>query len=128
MKHLFLTLFLLMSGSSWAQWSPVAIDVDGTIFNFDYSTLRKDGELRKIWTLSNFVEKDPNGVMSSRVRMEYDCKNELQRFLSFKLFSDRNATGKVIESGDISSSWKDIAPDTAAWKLMQTACKKAQLK
>jgi hypothetical protein len=41
MKPLLLTLFLSMSGSSWAQWSPVAIDVDGTIFNFDYSTLRK---------------------------------------------------------------------------------------
>lgn len=114
---------LLISGSSWAQWSPVAVDVDGTIFNFDYSTLRKDGEIRKIWTLSNFVEKDPNGVMSSRVRVEYDCKNERHRFLSFKLFSDKNATGVTIDSGDIPSLWKDIAPDTAAWRLMQTACK-----
>jgi hypothetical protein len=121
-KNLILSLFLI-SGSSWAQWSPVAVDVDGTLFNFDYSTLRKDGELRKIWTLSNFVEKDPNGVMSSRVRMEYDCKNERHRFLSFKLFSDKNANGVTIDSSDIPSPWKDIAPDTAAWRLMQTACK-----
>ena len=121
-KYLILSL-ILISGSSWAQWSPVAVDVDGTIFNFDYSTLRKDGESRKIWTLSNFVEKDPNGVMSSRVRMEYDCKNERNRYLSFKLFSDKNAKGMTIDSGDFPSPWKDIAPDTAAWRLMQTACK-----
>lgn len=121
-KYLILSL-ILISGSSWAQWSPVAVDVDGTIFNFDYSTLRKDGEMRKIWTLSNFIEKDPNGVMSSRVRMEYDCKNERNRYLSFKLFSDKNATGITVDSGDIPSPWKDIAPDTAAWRLMQTACK-----
>ena len=123
MKKSLILSILLISGSSWAQWSPVAVDVDGTIFNFDYSTLRKDGEIRKIWTLSNFVEKDPNGVMSSRVRVEYDCKNERHRFLSFKLFSDKNATGVTIDSGDIPSLWKDIAPDTAAWRLMQTACK-----
>ena len=128
MKNLVFIFILIVSTSSWAQWSPVAIDVDGTIFNFDYSTLRKDGDLRKIWTLSNFVEKESNGVVSSRVRMEYDCKNERQRYLSFKLFSEKNATGVVIESGDIPSSWKDIAPDTAAWKLMQTACKIKQLK
>ncbi len=123
MKNLVLIFLFFASSPSWSQWSPVAVDVDGTLFNFDYSTLRKDGDLRKIWTLSNFVEKDPNGVMSSRVRMEYDCKNERHRFLSFKLFSDKNATGVTIESGDIPSPWKDIAPDTAAWRLMQTACK-----
>jgi hypothetical protein len=123
MKKCFTTLILLMSFSTWAQWSPVAVDVDGTIFNFDYSTIRKDGELRKVWTLSNFVEKDPNGVMSSRVRMEYDCKNERNRYLSFKLFSDKNANGVTIDSGDVPSPWKDIAPDTAAWRLMQIACK-----
>jgi hypothetical protein len=66
--------------------------------------------------------------MSSRVRMEYDCKNERHRFLSFKLFSDKNTTGLTIEIGDTPSSWKDIAPDTAAWKLMQTACQTKQVK
>jgi hypothetical protein len=123
MKKSLIFSILLIGGSSWAQWSPVAVDVDGTIINFDYSTLRKDGELRKVWTLSNFIEKDPNGVMSSRVRMEYDCKNERNRYLSFKLFSDKNAKGMTIDSGDVPSPWKDIAPDTAAWRLMQTACK-----
>jgi hypothetical protein len=123
MKNLVFIFLFCVSFSSWAQWSPVAADADGTIFNFDYSTLRKDGEVRKIWVLSNFVEKDSNGVMSSRVRMEYDCKDERHRFLSFKLFSDKNATGVTVDSGDIPSPWKDIAPDTAAWRLMQTACK-----
>ena len=123
MKHLVFSLLLFTSASALAQWSPVVVDVEGTIFNFDFSTLRRDGELRKVWTLSNFPEKDPNGVMSSRVRVEYDCKNERERYLSFKLFSDKNAKGVTIDSGDTPSSWKDIAPDTAAWRLMQTACK-----
>jgi hypothetical protein len=123
MKKILVLSMLLMSTSSWAQWSPVAVDTDATVFNFDFSTLRKEGELRKIWTLTNLLEKDANGVLSGRMRMEYDCKSERHRVLSFRMFSELFANGIVLKEGNTPTPWSDIAPDTAAWKLMQTACK-----
>ncbi len=123
MKKTLLLSILLISGSSWAQWSPVAVDIDATVFYFDFSTLRKEEESRKIWTLSNFLEKDSNGVLSGRMRMEYDCKSERHRVLSFRMFSEKDAKGIVLSEGNNPTPWNDIAPDTAAWRLMQAACK-----
>ena len=41
--------------------------------------------------------------------------------LHVRLFKDHQLYKSILE--EAFKQWKDIAPDTAAWRLMQTACK-----
>jgi hypothetical protein len=131
MKHLVISLLIFTSTSLLAQqWTPIATSVDGTVSNLDLATLRKEGDIRRVWVLENFSEKKPSmflsdssGVFSIRYRMEYDCKNERHKTLSYTFFTEKEAKGTVSSKSDLPSNWVDIAPGTAAWKLMETACK-----
>lgn len=131
MKHLLISLLIFTSTSLLAQqWTPIATSVDGTVSNLDLSTLRKEGDNRRVWVLENFSEKKPSmflsdssGVFSMRYRMEYDCKNERQKTLSYTFFTEKEAKGTVSSKSDLPTNWVDVAPGTAGWKLMETACK-----
>ena len=131
MKKLLITLLLISSSALQAQqWTQVATDVQGIVYSFDWTTLRKEGNLTRIWALENLPEKKPSmllsdstGVFSYRYRMEFDCKNERQKILSLSSFSEKDAGGTVISRADFPGPPADIPPGTVAWLLMETACK-----
>jgi hypothetical protein len=131
MKKLLITLLLIASSALQAQqWTPVAKDVEGTVSSLDWSTLRKEGNLRRIWSMDNYSEKKPSmllsdstGIFSSRFRTEFDCKNERQRTLSYTAFSEKDLGGKNMQQNDSPGFFVDVAPGTVAWKLMEEVCK-----
>ena len=131
MKYSLITLLIFTSTTLHAQqWTQVATDVQGIAYSFDWSTLRKEGNLTRIWALENLPEKKPSmllsdstSVFSYRYRMEFDCKNERQKILSFSSFSEKDAGGKVISRNDFPAPPADVPPGTVAWLLMETACK-----
>ena len=112
MKKLLITLLLTSSSALQAQqWTQVATDEQGTVYSFDWSTLRKEGNLTRIWALENLSEKKPStllsdssSVFSIRYRVEFDCKNEWQKILSFSSFSEKQAKGTVISKSDLDLS------------------------
>lgn len=53
MKHL-LALVMLIASPVWANWTLVTDNDSGTKFYIDYSTIRKDGNLRKVWEVTDF--------------------------------------------------------------------------
>jgi len=130
-KVFFISLFLIAVGPTQAQqWTPVVTDVEGTVYSFDWSTLRKEGSLRRIWGIENYAERKPSnllsdstGVFSNRFRLEFDCKKESQKTLSYSSFSQKNAGGPSIQKFNLPSYPVDIAPDTVAWTLMEAVCK-----
>jgi hypothetical protein len=134
MKYPLISLFIFTSNTLLAQqWTPIATSVDGTVSNLDLSTLRKEADIRRVWVLENFAEKKPSmflsdtsGVFSIRYRMEYDCKNERQKTLSYTFFTEKDAKGIVSSKSDNPTIWVDVPPGTAGWKLMETACKTKQ--
>jgi hypothetical protein len=48
MKNILLLYVLLLSGSVFAQWKPVAIDATGDVYSLDYSTVRKEGQIVRL--------------------------------------------------------------------------------
>ena len=123
MKNLLLIYVLLMSGFVFAQWKPVAIDATGDVYSLDYSTIRKEGQIRKVWLLWNFSQMQTGGGQSQRSRMEYDCKNERHKMISASTFTEKDANGSQVNQVIDATPWVDIAPDTVAWQLMKLVCK-----
>ena len=126
MKKLLLTLlvpFLLSTSSAWAEWVWVTSG-DRTDLYIDPATIRKDGNLVKVWEINDLKQRHKDGELSSRSRTEYDCKEERYRTLSFSVHSESMANGELIYNTSSVSPWQDVPPDTAVASIMKKVCVK----
>lgn len=125
MKKLLLTLLasLLLTGTAWAEWVRFGSDND-TNFYIDPATIRKDGDIRRVWELQNHKLRAEDGILSARFRSEYDCKQERYRILSFSTHSGPMASGATLESRIGSGQWRDIPPDSNSKDVLEKVCAK----
>ena len=123
-KFCLIAFVMMIASPVWAGWEYVDTEIESRRQYFlDFETLRKDGNIRKIWQLINFPKADEYGALSTRGRVEFDCKNETGQTLSFTVFSEQFANGKVLLQNNTASSKRDIAPETVSWTLLQKVCK-----
>jgi hypothetical protein len=90
----------------------------------DPATIRKDGNIRRMWELWDFKKRDKYGAMSGRWRTEFDCKLERYRNLGFSIHSDPMAGGTVLLTGGEDNTWMAIAPDTRGATALNIVCAK----
>jgi hypothetical protein len=125
MKKLFLTIALFLCLPVMADWKYIATESESeSDFFLDFETLRKDGNVRRIWQLVNLKSGDKTGWGSIRSRMEFDCKNETSQGSSTTSFSGKFADGKVIFQSNTPLAKFDLAPNTVGWILLKEVCKK----
>ena len=123
MKKLLLVGLMMLAGSAWAKW--VMYDRNESMtYYFDPSTVRKDGNMRRVWELQNFTKRDNDGVMSLRSRQEYDCKQERYRFLSGSTHTETMAGGEVLGTAGEDNDWTAIPPGAAVEIILKIVCAK----
>ncbi len=121
-KTLLLPLLLLVTGSAWAGWEKISTTADLYI---DPATIRKDGNLRKMWSIRDFKQRDKEGAMSIRTRIEYDCKDERRKILTISTHTEPMAGGTTIESyGEDPKGWVEIPPGSTDEIMLKIACAK----
>jgi hypothetical protein len=123
LKALLLLISVFTSSSSLAQWELYG-EVTEAFLYIDFSTVRKDGNLRKVWVLQDLKQRQKEGALSLRARVEYDCKGERYRYLSATSHSSQMAQGNVINSQTGLSDWIDVAPRTATEDSFKLVCSK----
>ena len=126
MKRLLLLLALLIAGSANADWVAIG-ETDNTTFYIDPTTIRKDGNLRKVWEIQDLKTRHKDGGMSRRVMLEFDCKAERYRALANSTHTGPMASGQTIHVGDYErypDSWSEIPPKTAAEFILKMVCAK----
>ena len=120
-KTLLLSFLLLATGSAWAGWEKLATTTDAT-FHADRATIRKDGNLRKMWELKNFKPRRKDGAMSELSRTEYDCKGERLMLLTLSGHTEPMGGGKVLFNDAPDPQWDEIAPRSVAAAFLKIAC------
>jgi hypothetical protein len=125
MKKLLLTLLtaLMLTGAAWAEWEKIA-ENDFAEYYIDRATIRKDGNLRRVWRLQDLKQRDKDGVLSRRFRAEYDCKQERDRILSFITHSEPMADGTILKLASMNNEWSDIPPNSIAEDVLKIVCAK----
>ena len=123
MKKLFLVSLMMLAGSAWAEWVMYEKSDSGT-FYYDPASIRKDGHIRRVWTLQSYSTPGDKGTMSSRVRTEYDCKEERFTNLYLSNHSEPMAGGEVLISGSPDTKWNYIPPGSIAETLLKIVCAK----
>jgi hypothetical protein len=124
MKYLLL-LVILIASTAWAGWTKVNSS-NGTDFYIDVSSVKAEGAKRTTWQLTNYSTPQSlvdDYYLSSRARVEFDCKEEKSRLLTITVFSMRNADGKPLLTSDEPTKWSDIAPYTTARGILNAVCK-----
>ena len=121
MKVLLLALTLLANGFAWADWVQVASD-DKVIFYIDPSTIRKEGNSRKIWELQDLKQSSKEGELSFRARVEYDCKQERSKIMFFSTHSGQMAWGNAIVNGPGDEVWQDVPPRSSSEIVLRLVC------
>ncbi len=124
MKKAILALVLVaVSSGAWAQqWVEVSANESGTVFYVDPTTIKKNGNLRRYWTVHNLAKADKDGDLSYRSLAEVDCKEERIRDLQADYFRAPMASGQ--RSGGLSSpnEWRYVAPGTSGESVMKFVC------
>ena len=81
MKKLFIFFVMLLAGSAWAEWVVFGETETATSY-FDPATIRKDGNMRRVWQLQDLREQGKIGEMSRRIRYEYDLNTTASKSAS----------------------------------------------
>jgi hypothetical protein len=119
MRKIFFVLLMAFSCSLWAEWEFLG-ETDSSSFFFDAASIKKEGEIRRVWAVSNTNIKDKGA--SERHLLEYNCKKEQVRFLSRTKFSEPMALGEALEVGNDISNWIYVAPRTVHESLLKRVC------
>ena len=123
MKKLFLVCLMMLAGSAWAEWV-FHSETSKANHYYDPATIRKEGNMRRVWELRDMRERMKNGSISLRLRTEFDCKQERSRILGISGHSGSMAGGTVLSTEGEENQWDAIAPGTVAETMLEIACAK----
>lgn len=127
MTRLLLIIFLFLSSApAYAEWVEVGITDKATVYA-DPDTIRRKGDLVKMWYLHDFKSTQTvlkKSYLSSRSQDEYDCTEDRHRALASTSFSGNMGSGKVRSSYSIKGKWEPVPPGTMTQTLWKVACDK----
>jgi hypothetical protein len=131
MRHFVLLLVgLLVFTEARADWVKLYDRGNYGIY-VDVNTIRREGNLAKMWYLSDLHKADTtaNGKQykSTKMQDEYDCKEELHRTLYLSAHSENMGTGdtiSVVSNPQIDKNWSPVPPKSVAKDMWNIACGK----
>jgi len=99
----------------------------GVDIYFDRVTMRRSGDLVKVWEMLDFKTAQVMGdtrVLSLQSHFEYDCKGARRRLLSSAGFSGHMGKTLIAETGNNPGAWQPAPPGTYPGELRKIACAK----
>jgi hypothetical protein len=123
-----ITLLLLSSGPAYAEWIKIVEnDQTGLTVYADPMTVRRDGDLVKLWALDDFMTiQTVEGISywSSKSQMEFECLEERARWLALAEFSGNMGKGEVVYYDATEGKWQPVVPESVGRMLWKAACGK----
>ena len=130
-RLILITLLVLSSGPAYAEWVAIGYSesLGGYTVYVDLDTIRRKGDLVKMWYLLDFETIQTvagDSFLSSKSQHEYDCTEERDRILALTMFSGNMGSGKVVYSSSDKDKWEwaPVQPDSISQTLWKVACNK----
>jgi hypothetical protein len=131
MKKLFLLLFsILISFNSYgewkfpenSEWTKLGYDDDASYY-LDFNTIGGGDRYVYYWVLFD-NETDTNGIKSSKINFQGDCKSFRVKALSFIFYKQPKGNGEGVISAPTSTNrdWIYAPPESAMGSILGTAC------
>ena len=112
---------LLAAAPVRAEWVRVG-ETEAAVHYIDAAMIRRDGNLRRVWTVQDMKETDPAGVRSIRALEEYDCLTGRFRYLSLTAHSAPMAGGEVVAAHVLDDNWTASLPGAKPSAIENIVC------
>ncbi len=123
-KAFLMILLAIISSSAMAQWVEIGKSENFIVY-VDPTTIRKSGNIVKIWSLHDY--KTAQGsipYMSSRLEREHDCIEKWGRQLFLAFYHKNMGRGGSIWKDAETRNWLPVASDTIKETVWKYACGK----
>ncbi|MFI5247916.1 MAG: surface-adhesin E family protein, partial [Nitrospirales bacterium] len=104
-RLLLMTILILSSGPVYAEWVSVGRNVEEGLTPYtvyvDLDTIRRDGDVVKLWALMDFrtIQTEPSpSHLSVKSQREFNCTDEHVRLLALTAFSGHMGSGEAVYS------------------------------
>ena len=98
MKKLILILLfstVMFSSSSYAEWTKMSENVDGTTYYVDYERIRKHDGYVYWWILSDYLKPTSQGYLSNQSYNQGDCTLFRLKSLSVSFHEKPSVVGEL---------------------------------
>lgn len=117
---------VVFSSSSHAEWVGLD-DSDTSTIYADSASVKVDGKLVKVWTLTNYKEIQTSGkdsYISMKVQRQYNCNDDLSRSLFIVSYLGHMGTGRSLEGFNVQNNeWRPVIPTSRNDAVLKWACK-----
>ena len=129
MKTLLLILsLLLITTNAYAEWIFYGQGVNGDIWFYDKSTVKRNGDKIRVWIYTNYSPNDEKAksfnMGSARTLDEIDCVNETMKTLALQHFTEQDLKGDMRNVPITNPTMNYIVPTSIYATLMKLVCKK----
>ena len=128
MKKL-LTIFTLVftmmfSSTSFADWTKVSKNVDGTTFYVDYERIRKHGGYVYFWGLADYLKPTKFGDLSSKRYQQGDCKLFRYKVLTYYFYKEPMGEGtpELAQPEGDTKNWRYSPPNSSIESILKKVC------
>ena len=127
LQALFLSAALLCNPAAQANtWTAVGLFDIGT-FYVDLDSVTHVGDHRKVWTSLDYRNPQTNQhskkpYKSTRMQMEFDCKEQKVRTLSLSYHTGVRLSGETLSTEGVIGPFEPVPPDTPIFKIMRWVC------
>ena len=128
MKKLILTFLfttLIFSSPSYAGWTEVDKNINGTTFYVDFDRIRKHDGYVYYWELGDYMKPDSQGVLSVKTYLQGDCKLFRYKILSDFFYTELMSRGTPIGSSNTpDEEWRYPTPNSSSENILKRVCTK----
>ena len=121
-KLLLILMLAVVSSSVMAEWVWVAADVDEVTYYADFDTIRKSGNMVKMWVMEDDKIAEKLDVLSAKHKDEFDCNKKQYRSLFYSLHSGHMGGGETLFIHNERGDWHTPHPDSIAADVLKFAC------
>tara|TARA_B110000503_G_C7060117_1_gene376273 strand:- start:579 stop:965 length:387 start_codon:yes stop_codon:yes gene_type:complete len=117
-----LTLSLMFSAGSSAEWTQVSESVGGVKTYVDFDRIRKVKGLVYYWDLRDLLEPSSAGDLSHKIYTKADCDTMRSMKLSFSAYNLPMAEGAANITFTPDPNWDYAQPDSVLEGTLQAVC------
>ncbi len=124
-NNLILFCLFLVPSFAYAEWTVYSRPDDMT-FYYDKSTIKTDGQYKRVWALIDFKEAKVNAAKKAYKSVTtywmLDCKQDRHKLLQLTQYSENMARGGVINTVTTPGDWEYVEPQTIGNSLHKITC------
>ena len=117
-----LTISLLFSAASWAEWTEVDESVHGDKFYVDLDSIKKVKGLVYYWRIRDLLEPSSTGALSFKSYWKVDCETMREMVLSFSWYKLPMAEGDALDTLTPNPQWDYPEPDSVGEATLNAVC------